>query len=172
MAACSACGTTILFGGRREGDLRFCNAKCDTNGVLVREASRIPRDVIQQRTAAIYHGRCPQCAGAGPVDVRTSYRIYSALVFTSWQNTPKIACRSCGVKSQLGSAAFSLFLGWWGIPWGLIMTPIQITRNIAGALSRRADHGPTPQLERTVSLVVASERLRQQAVSASSVGLV
>ena len=28
MAKCNACGQIILFGGVREGDMRFCNAKC------------------------------------------------------------------------------------------------------------------------------------------------
>lgn len=28
MAKCGYCGTTILFGGKKDGDLRFCNDEC------------------------------------------------------------------------------------------------------------------------------------------------
>ena len=34
---------------------------------------------------------------------------------------------------------FCLFLGWWGFPWGLVLTPVQIARNILGITS-----GPDP----------------------------
>lgn len=155
MAACSACGTTILFGGTQDGELRFCNAKCHTKGYLVRIAQSIPADAIAQQASGIYHGRCPKCQGPGPVDVRTSYRVWSALLLTSWQSDPAICCRSCGRKKQAADALFSLLLGWWGFPWGLVMTPVQIGRNIAG-MFQSDDHQPSKALETATSLLLAS----------------
>jgi len=35
MATCPSCGYTILFGGIREGDLRFCSAKCRAHHLRV-----------------------------------------------------------------------------------------------------------------------------------------
>jgi hypothetical protein len=162
MAKCNACGTSILFGGARDGDLRFCNAKCQAKGYLIRVARDIPRDVLVQQTAAIYHGSCPKCHGPGPVDVHTSYRVWSALVLTSWTNQNHICCRSCGRKQQIGDAAFSAMLGWWGLPWGLVMTPIQVGRNLAGIFGSKGEHSPSADLERAAGIVIASEIVRRQ----------
>lgn len=165
MAKCNACGTTILFGGVRDGDLRFCNAKCHAKGYLIRIARDIPKDVIAQHTASIYHGTCPKCHGPGPVDVHTSHRIWSAVFLTSWRNQPHICCRSCGRKQQIGDAAFSLVLGWWGFPWGLIMTPVQIGRNLVGVFGRKGEHAPSVDLERIAGMAIASEAVKRQPVA-------
>ena len=156
MATCAACGTSILFGGVKDGDLRFCNGKCQAKGHLVRIARSIPPDVIAQQTSTIYHGQCPKCHGPGPVDVHTSYRIWSALILTSWQSRPHISCKSCGRKSQIGDAFFSLVFGWWGFPWGLVITPVQIGRNVAGLFSRRGEHQPSKELERATGMMIAT----------------
>jgi hypothetical protein len=166
MASCAACGTTILFGGVREDDLRFCNAKCHGNGYLLRIAREIPRDVIVTQTASIYHGACPKCQGPGPVDVHTSYRVWSALLLTQWQSYPQVCCRSCGRKSQFGNALFSLVLGWWGFPWGIVMTPVQVTRNIAAMFSARGEHAPSPDLERATSMMIAAQAAKDYAATA------
>jgi hypothetical protein len=162
MASCSACGTTILFGGTRDGDLRFCNAQCGQKGFLVRIANQIPPDAIREATTSIYHGTCPKCHGPGPVDVHTSYRVWSALLMTSWQSRPQISCRSCGRKRQASDAVFCLFLGWWGFPWGLLVTPVQVGRNIAGMFSSRGEHAPSKELEQAAGMLMASHAVQQQ----------
>jgi hypothetical protein len=165
MAKCGACGTTILFGGVKDGDLRFCNARCHARGGLVLLMRELPPDEVKRRTYEVHHGQCPVCQGAGPVDVHTSHQVWSAAIMTSWKNTPRISCRSCGVKSQMGNALFSLFLGWWGFPWGLIMTPVQITRNIVAAVRSRGIDGPSPDLERMVGMTMAAELARRRALT-------
>jgi len=162
MAACAACNTTILFGGVRDGDARYCNNTCHQRGYLLQVAQQIPPETLRNQTQAVFHGSCPKCQGPGPIDVHTSYRVYSALIVTSWQNTPQISCRSCGVKSQIGNAVFSLFLGWWGFPWGLIMTPVQITRNIVAMFSKAHVDAPSEELHRLVSINLAAFALQQQ----------
>jgi len=156
MAACGACNTTILFGGVRDGDLRFCNNDCHQKGYLLSIASKIPRDSVHEQVRSVFHGACPKCQGPGPVDVHTSYRVWSALLMTSWVNRPQISCRSCGTKAQIGDAIFSLVLGWWGFPWGLIMTPVQITRNVVAMFSRRQADAHSEELERMVSIRMAA----------------
>lgn len=169
MAACSACNTTILFGGVRDGEKRFCNDDCHYKGYLLAVAREIPPDTLDQQTRSVYHGMCPNCQGPGPVDVHTSYRVWSALLMTSWRNQPRISCRSCGTKAQLGDAAFSLFLGWWGFPWGLIMTPVQITRNIIGLSSRRRSDTPSAELGRMVSMDMAARLIERRTAPAGPV---
>lgn len=165
MAACDACGSTILFGGKKLSGLEFCNAKCVSKGTLVLAARQLPVDAVQQETRTIFHGRCPKCQGAGPVDVHTSHRVWSALIMTRWSSQPTISCRPCGIRRQMTDAVFSLVLGWWGIPWGLVLTPVQISRNIAGAFSGRREQ-PSQKLERIVSLSMAARALQATGASA------
>jgi hypothetical protein len=169
MAACSACGSTILFGGKTSGDLRFCNARCQSKGSLIILARQLPPDMVEQRVRSVYQGACPKCHGAGPVDVHVSYQIWSVVFLTSWKNTPQVSCRPCGVRSQLGNAAFSLFLGWWGIPWGLIMTPVQIVRNIVAMSKGVSADGPSANLQRIIGLALAAE-VAQRSKVASQLG--
>ena len=166
MAACGACGTTILFGGTKLGEARYCNARCAQRGQLLSLSQQIPRDVVVNSVSTIFHGTCPKCSGPGPIDVYRSYRVWSALLMTRWQTFVHASCRSCGVKAQLGDALFSFVLGWWGFPWGLIMTPVQVTRNLAGAMRNSKATGPSPELETIVRIRLAASAANRQAASA------
>lgn len=157
MASCSYCGTFILFGGVQDGELRFCNQNCQQAGYLLRVAEQVPQDITWQQVQLAHQGNCPKCGGAGPIDVHTSHTIWSALVLTSWRSNPEVMCRSCGIKAKLGGILFSGFLGWWGFPWGLIMTPIQIIRNIAEIVSPPDPSTPSAQLQKIVRLHLASQ---------------
>ncbi len=79
---CDYCGTRILFGGKRENELRFCNEDCRQRGVLIAVSRQIPDDTVNERVGRIFSGTCPQCGGRGPVDVHTSYLAWSAVVVT------------------------------------------------------------------------------------------
>lgn len=157
MAKCDACGTTILLGGVKDGELRFCNRRCQQKGALITIANQIPEEIVRREAMAIHQGRCPKCNGVGPVDVHVSYRIWSAVFVTGWESRPRVSCHSCGVKSQLGDTFFCLFLGWWGIPWGVIGTPIQIGRNLVAFASPPGPNKPSDQLERSVRMLLAAQ---------------
>lgn len=90
------------------------------------------------------------------MDVQTSYRVWSAVLVTSWRSRPQICCRACGVKSKLGDALFSAVLGWWGIPWGFLVTPVQVTRNLAGLASAPHPSEASDQLHKLVALNLAA----------------
>ena len=132
MAKCSGCGTAILFGGVKRGNLRFCNETCAAQAQFLHAANQIPEEIIEDHVAQVHQGDCPKCGGPGPVDIRTSHRVFSAVVFTSWSSHPLLCCASCGRGEKLKHGAFSLLLGWWGFPFGFIITPVQIIRNLAG----------------------------------------
>jgi hypothetical protein len=157
MTRCDYCGSTILFGGARDGQRHYCNAACAGKGSLVAASREIPDDAVRTEVARVHRGPCPKCGGAGPVDVQTSYRVWSALYVTNWSSRPQLACGSCGIKARLADTVYSLLLGWWGFPWGVLITPVQVLRNVAG-LFRRTSPSPSPQLASMVRLQMAATR--------------
>lgn len=156
MKKCGYCGTRILLGGSRQGDVHYCNDTCRQRGALLQLTGQIPPEEVEAYIQKVFHGRCPQCGGEGPIDVHVSHRVYSLLVVTCWNSKPKVSCRRCGTKEKLLDTAFSLFLGWWGFPWGLIMTPVQIIRNIYGLCTSPAPTTkPSEQLETLLKIDLA-----------------
>lgn len=168
MSKCDYCGSTILFGGKRDANGRFCNEKCRARGVLLARSRQFPEAAVREQVWNIQQGACPRCGGSGPVDVYVAHKVWSALVVTQWSSTPQLSCVACGRKSQLSAAAFSLILGWWGFPWGLLLTPIQIGRNLF-ALTRSANPAsPSPQLEKWVRLKMAAGAMQSSTRAATA----
>lgn len=159
MAACAYCNTTIILGGKRVGDYRFCNDRCLAKGRVLVEAEQLPPSVVTAFVTALHSGPCPKCHGSGPVDVFTSYSVWSALIVTSWKNQPNVCCRACGRRSQVRAALVSLLLGWWGFPWGFIMTPVQLVRNLGAMAKVRDPLRPSPELERIARVLLAAQAL-------------
>lgn len=167
MAICANCGTTILFGGVRQGGYRFCGKKCQQKGVVFGVAERIPPDIVQEQMESIHQGACPRCGGVGPVDVHTSYVVYSALLVTVFRNNPSLCCRACGIKERIKAVLLCGIFGWWGFPWGILMTPVQIVKNLHGIVFGPDPETPSAELERMVRLIVASEILNGGSASAN-----
>ena len=162
MAQCDFCGTTILFAGVRDGELRFCNEECHANGSHLLVARRVPESIVEEYARRLHRGRCPRCKGSGPVDVHMSHRIYSLILYSSWRSRPHICCRSCGVKSQVGDTLYCLLFGWWGIPWGLVLTPVQIFKNMVSIFRRPDALRPSEKLKHLVSLEIAANAMAQR----------
>jgi hypothetical protein len=162
MPTCSYCNETYWFGGIKDGNRHFCNAQCHGNGQLLDIAERLPADLVVNYVNSMHNSNCPKCDGPGPIEVHTSYRVWSAAILTSWSNRPQICCKKCATRAQMGGVAFSAVLGWWGFPWGLIMTPVQIVRNIGGMLRRVDGREPSPQLVKFLKLNLAAHAVAQQ----------
>lgn len=162
MAKCSYCGSGILFGGKQDGDLRFCNATCQEKGVLILLAQQLPVDLVEEAVRTTHCGSCPKCRGRGPIDVHTSYRVWSALLLTSWSSRPQVCCPSCGLKAKIGDLFFCLLFGWWGFPWGIFITPVQAIRNLVGLATSPDPSNPSDQLRNLVSVHLAATVLQRQ----------
>lgn len=108
----------------------------------------------------VHRSNCPRCNGPGPLDVYKAHQVWSALVLTSWSSRPALSCKSCGTKRQIGALLLSGLFGWWGFPWGLVMTPVQIARNIAEMAGGPKAGSPSALLEKFVRLQ-AGARLAQ-----------
>jgi Fe-S-cluster-containing dehydrogenase component len=74
MAKCDFCGSTIILGGTKEGEKRYCNEQCHQKGMLLAIAEKMPEEQVKQLVQQVHQGLCPKCKGNGPVDVHTSYR--------------------------------------------------------------------------------------------------
>lgn len=155
---CAYCGTRILIGGKRDDDVRYCNDRCQGSGRAVQWSHQLPVTFVQEQIAETHQGKCPTCGGSGPIDVHTSYSVWSALYLTRWVSSPHLCCRSCGVKFCLKDTAFSLALGWWGVPFGLILTPVQVFRNVASMKWRSPDPAqPSALMERLVRTMLGRQ---------------
>lgn len=157
MAKCEQCSTSIIFGGVYEDGDRFCNQRCARNYQVVKKSLGLPAEFVRQQVSEVHQGACPKCLGQGPVDVHYAYQVWSALVLTSWENKPLVSCRKCARNKQIGASFFSLFLGWWGFPWGIIMTPVQIGRNITAMAGGPNPNQPSKNLEKLVRMNLATQ---------------
>lgn len=163
MATCDGCNTTIVFGGVKEGEFIFCKDTCrDDNDLLVR-ASTIDDINAMGRVMEVRNERCPVCGGRGPLDIHISHRTASYLIASVSKSLPQLSCRSCGQKAKLKSTFSTFFLGWWGFPWGLIMTPVQIARNISGLIRPLDDSKPSRKLMRTIKIELAEMQMMKEA---------
>jgi len=160
MANCAYCGTFILFGGVSVGNERYCSDRCHQGGYVLKVAEQLPPQVVERHVEEIFRGNCPKCKGPGPVDVYKIHEVWSVLILTRWSTRPMVSCRHCATKGQLGGLLFSLFCGWWGFPWGLIITPIQIGRNIVG-MCRGEPAQPSLDLRKLAQMNLGAQALLQ-----------
>lgn len=163
MATCANCGQAILFGGIKDGTLRFCNQKCFDAAAHLRMSLEVPEDEVDETLTEFHQSDCPCCGGPGPVDIHFSHRVMSFLILTQYQTIPKISCRSCAAKAKLGNFFATLFLGWWGVPFGLILTPIYLCRNLFGLMFPVSADAPSDQLREFVRQNVAQHYAAQAA---------
>lgn len=170
MARCASCGTTILFGGVKSPHGRFCNQRCVQTGYITAAAAHIPPEVIEEQTLQLHAGACPRCGGPGPVDIHTAYFVWSLLVLTSWRNTPAVSCRRCGRGRQVGNMLTSALVGWWGFPWGIVMTPVQVTRNLIAIFGGPDPSRPSDDLRRAVRTILGSQLLAAMAAEHQEAG--
>lgn len=65
------------------------------------------------------------------------HTLKSFIVFSYSQAEPLIGCSSCLDKANNRAILSTALLGWWGIPWGVIKTPIYIFRNLKAKTSNK-----------------------------------
>ena len=163
MKTCTFCRSLILFGGKTDPTGHYCNDNCRQRGTIVAMSKTIPDSTVQEHLWAVHQGHCPRCNGKGPIDVHMIHRVWSALVLTSWSNNQQVSCRACGVKSQLVGILGCALLGWWGIPWGLLMTPLQIARNVIAIAKPPEAARPSQRLETIVRMGLAHDAIAEKA---------
>src|ERR1700761_9331077 len=126
MAVCDYCNKKFGLFGVNDNGYSFCSAKCrDQARQLLAPLDHLTPQEIQSHIDHARAGPCRACGGPGPIDLHHSYRVYSVVVLTSWSTQNHFVCRACARKAQLKSLGFSALLGWWGFPFGFVLTPVQ-----------------------------------------------
>ena len=144
MKTCARCRRPIDSGGKWDGPLRFCGDECLSLGPA--EDFLVSRAQLETAVWQVHQAPCPRCGGPGPVDLHPSWHVASVLVLTWWRREEHVACEPCGRSIRRKAAMKSLLLGWWGFPVGLVMTPVQIVRNIARNLAAVDPTRPSREL--------------------------
>ena len=157
MAKCAQCKHICFFNLKKSGDKVFCGDKCLQEALLEEACQRVDSALLQREIEAIFRGPCPRCSKQnGPVDIRRRHEVVSMLIITKWSTLSEFACKSCASKRQVASLLFSGVAGWWGFPFGLIVTPVQILRNGAEILKKNPLQ-PSPELHRAVQVQLATQ---------------
>ena len=161
MSNCAHCKQFILFGGIKHGSMRFCSKKCFEAAKIPRAALNIPDDDVHEIVEQFHQGDCPVCAGPGPVDIHESYRVVSLLVLTRFETIPLISCRRCATMAKIKNTFITGLFGWWGVPFGIILTPIFLARNFFGFLFPVSAYEPSARLKDHIKLTLVDQHLRQ-----------
>src|SRR5215212_9850448 len=107
MAKCANCGCTVLFGGIKDGERKFCGKPCRDRAYLNQASTQLPDGFVIEQAQEVHGGACPKCSGPGPVDVHTAHSVWSAGVITRWSSKKELCCRTCGRNAKLKATAFS-----------------------------------------------------------------
>jgi len=128
------------MGGVKDHGFRFCSKACHAQKAgLIKLVAAVPATSIDAETTRIRNGGCATCGRAGNVDFHRSVFVWSAVIFTRMSERTFIACTTCARKAQAKAAAGTLLVGWWGIPFGLLFTPVALCAN-AYQMVRSGNH--------------------------------
>ena len=72
-----------------------------------------------------------------------------------------MSCRKCGVIAKIKHGLASAVFGWWGFPWGLICTPIQLVRNLVYLPFAPSPDSPSKALVDICKLSLAKELMSE-----------
>jgi hypothetical protein len=150
MAGCDYCGEGSRGRAAAPGGRWFCSNQCRDSGKVLEVLDQIPASRVNARIDEAHRGPCPECNTYAPIDFHKSYKAYSVIVATTWKTENHVCCRRCARRHQWKAIGFTAGLGWWGVPWGFVATPVQIGRNLVEMCKRW--NGPSFDFVRVVRL--------------------
>jgi hypothetical protein len=108
---------------------------------------------------AIHNGECPECHAPGGVEAYNSYWAVSVIRRTNFGTSTHVCCRSCAVKKQTRSLLACAGLGWWSLPFGPVITIVQLYRNINAILFVPFHESPSAGLIEVARRAIAERTL-------------
>lgn len=166
---CDFCGNSIYFSAIKDEGQKFCSKQCLHNARMLELAIDIPDNLILDNAEAIRNGHCPVCNHQNSInEVRKYYWVWSAVYFTRWGSRNRISCKKCAVKKNFSSIMSSFLLGWWGVPWGIIITPSQIISNLVAILQKNKQE-VSEELIQTAKILLA-EKVHHSRINSAQQG--
>lgn len=160
---CDFCGRRTGFTPIRDEGQKFCSKYCLRAARLLEVAVDIPDQEIIRHAAEIKNGPCPICHGkVSKIEARKSYWIWSIVIYTRWGMSTKVCCKKCGTQKNLISIGLCMLFGWWGIPYGLVLTPVKIISNTAAIFKRFDNKKPSTELIYETKLILAEALLNRK----------
>ncbi len=170
MAKCAHCDAIILFGGTQVGDRLYCGQACRDKDFLQVALEEIPAGFVEERAWLIHQGACPECGERGPIEAHTSHTVWTIGPISRHKTNPFFGCQSCGTRARLMAILSCGLFGWWG-PRGLVLTPIQILRNLSGLVTMPDTSQPSLTLIERVRSEIAAKLIEEdQQLGKSEVG--
>ena len=164
MGPCLTCGTTVAFGGVKDQGFRFCNKQChQVKARFIGELAAVSDASAKAEAERIRAGCCPGCGKYGGIELHESIFIWSAILITRTRERRFVGCATCARHEQIKDSLGTLFLGWWGIPVGIVMTPVGIIVNVARMITAGRDRPVSKALTRYAREGLARQAAREAA---------
>lgn len=159
--ACPTCKSMVLFGGVKDGGQTYCKAKCFQQMQVLKMAQSLDPQQVMNFAAAIKNGPCPSCKQQnGPVEIHKTRHVFSMVFMTRYSTQSHVVCRPCGRQKQALALLGCLTLGWWGIPWGLLITPFYSIQNLFALFLGDGAGSPSAALTECARLTLAQQALK------------
>lgn len=155
---CDYCGNSAKKKPLFDQGQRFCSSNCVRAARISEAAVDISAEQIQTLALAIRSGPCPDCRlSESVVEIRFQYRVVSLVLITEYQRKSRLCCVACGRKQNMKAFCLTFFLGWWGVPFGLIMTPTYLIANMGELWENRTVGQASEDLLKLAKLQLAEK---------------
>lgn len=133
-----------------ENEIKKRNLDPDLLKVLVAQNEQHTIEDIYHYAELLRNLLCPICFNThDKLNGTIYYTIKSIIITTLTQTKVIIACPDCLDKQNRKAIVSCLLLGWWGIPWGILKTPVYIYRNLKAKEENRMSDPNGPLLSFT-----------------------
>ncbi|MEI7815209.1 MAG: hypothetical protein WCJ13_10545 [Coriobacteriia bacterium] len=151
MEYCGKCGTPILSGAKVADGVSYCCQRHLEQDTVRRDLmAAVPPDEVQRLATEYRNGCCPECGGAGPVDVYLA--IDGGGIITRKRF---LACKDCSDRKLRSAQRSTYMFGFLRLPT-MISSPSVLSHNRAEM--QRFDTGAvSPQLLAYAREELASE---------------
>jgi hypothetical protein len=72
-----------------------------------------------------------------------------------------LSCGRCGTTAICKGLAITAIFGWWGFPWGIVVTPWQLLNGAKALANRPRPDEPSDELNRLVRIQIAKSMVQQ-----------
>jgi hypothetical protein len=162
MSKCATCGKSIIAGGIKDQGFRFCSKPChQRQAPFLSKIGQVSEDAVDREMTRVRALRCSRCKRNGEVDMHSSAFVYSMIIMTRFGQNKHLCCKSCALKAQAKDTLSTAALGWWGFPFGLIMTPISLVSNVAQMVATARRKEPSAAMRLYIKQQVARQLVAQ-----------